>query len=368
MLVVILFLTMLLTGLVNVSATAQTNSGPLSDSSTMNAASVKAPVIATALTSTGIAKKYVVFRDDDIGFGAVDVLKALNQVHIDENVPLTLAIIPHPNVNGTGNELLWNTPVNNYLKSIVTNPLFEFAQHGYTHQNNNLMSDSSNSSEFAGEPLEVQYNAIRQGRDDMRDAFGVTPTTFVPPWDHGDLTTLVALRTLGFTEYCTGGTEFPKLKERVEGIQVERAAVDLDISGNYDALNKSVEDAKKTTDQFMNDPNNNTLIVAYHWWDFRAPDGSVDVRKVQLFRDYIDYVKNKGDVQFARLDRSATMGTETAAATSSSLTKMSNVMTPGLTKVSNVVTPYKLWLLSGVAVMYLLCFTWFVGRRTSARK
>ncbi len=314
-------------------------------------------------------KKYVIFRDDDVGLqDSLETLQAVNQVHIDENVPVTLAIVPHPDVNGTGNELLWNTPVNNYLKSIVTNPLFEFAQHGYTHQNNNLTPGSSKLSEFAGKPSEVQFDAIRQGRDAIRDAFGVSPTTFVPPWDHGDLATLEALHALGFTAYCTGGTEYPHLKERVDGIQVERAAIDLDTSGSYDALNKSVEHAKKTTDQFLNDPNNDTLIVGYHWWAFRAPDGSAGARKVQLLRDYIDYVKNTGDVQFARLDRSATTGTDTAAATSSSLTTVSNVVTPGLTKVSNVVTPYRLWLLSGVAVVYLLCFTWFVGPRTRARK
>jgi len=316
-------------------------------------------------------KKYVIFRDDDVGLGSLKTLQAVNQVHIDENVPLTLAIIPHPNVNGTGNELLWNTSINNYLKSIVTNPLFEFAQHGYTHQNNSLTSGSGNPSEFAGEPLEVQYDAIRQGRDDIRGAFGVTPTTFVPPWDNGDLTTLVALRALGFTEYCTGGTEFPHLKDRVNGIQVERAAIDFDISGSYDALNKSVEEAKKTTDQFLNDPNNDTLIVGYHLWAFNAPDGSADARKVQLLRDYIDYVKNTGEVQFARLDRSATMGTETAAAASSGLTNVSGisaVASSGLTKVSSVLTPYKMWLSSGVAVACLFSFEWVVGPKKSARK
>jgi len=126
----------------------------------------------------------------------------------------------------------------------------------------------------------------------------------------------VALRALGFTEYCTGGTEFPKLKERVDGIQVEKAAVDLDISGSYDALNKSVETAKNTTDQFLNDPNNDTLIVDITG-GFQRADGSADARKVQLLHDYIDYLKNTGDVQFARLDRSAFENTETAAAASS---------------------------------------------------
>jgi hypothetical protein len=91
----ILFLTMLFTGIVNVSATAQTSSGPLGNSSTPTAASVNAPVIAAGATSTSTAKKYVVFRDDDVGFGNLSASEAVDQVHIEENVPVTLAIIPH---------------------------------------------------------------------------------------------------------------------------------------------------------------------------------------------------------------------------------------------------------------------------------
>src|SRR5659263_647465 len=152
-------------------------------------------------------KKYVIFRDDDVGLkGSLETLKTVNQVHIDENVPVTLAIVPHPDLNGSGNELL-TEPLHSYLQSIKGDPLFEFAQHGYTHQNNSLSSGSS-ISEFAKGPTEVQYDA---------------------------------LRALGVTEYCTGGTEFPNVKERIYGIKVEKASIDLDISGSYDALNKSVE-------------------------------------------------------------------------------------------------------------------------------
>ena len=55
--IAILLLTMLFTGLVSVSATAQTSSGPFSDNSTLNATS-GAPDIAAAGTSTSTAKKY----------------------------------------------------------------------------------------------------------------------------------------------------------------------------------------------------------------------------------------------------------------------------------------------------------------------
>jgi hypothetical protein len=168
---------------------------------------------------TGTTKQ-VIFRDDDVApTGWINILEAVNQVHIDENVPVTLAIIPHPSAqtdvqlfmhdqpasfgpslpDATANELPQMHAFFDYMRLIATNPLFEFAQHGYTHQNDGLTPGSHNQSEFAREPFGVQYEAIRQGRDDIKDTFGVTPTTFVPPWDRGDLTTLEALRALGFT-------------------------------------------------------------------------------------------------------------------------------------------------------------------------
>jgi peptidoglycan/xylan/chitin deacetylase (PgdA/CDA1 family) len=324
-------------------------------------------------------KKYVIFRDDDVAPKPgrdIETLEAVNQVHIDENVPVTLAIIPHPAAQGNDaqlfpggtpvlfgpsfpgilvNELLQEPAFYNYMRSIATNPLFEFAQHGYTHINDGL-TGPSNTSEFAGEPFDVQYDAIRQGRNDIADAFGITPTTFVPPYDHGDLTTLEALRALGFTEYCTSAGDFAALQGRESGIRVEAATINIG-GANYTALNESVQLAKNETDQFFSDPNNSTLIVAYHYWTFNGPGGLVDTRKVQLLRGYIDYVKTKEGVQFTTLNRQVTVSTGAAPGAASTLME-----------VSGALTPYRLWLVGGVGVVYLLGFAWFVVSRTGGRK
>ena len=353
---------------------------------------------------TGTTKQ-VIFRDDDVApTRYLNVLEAVNQVHIDENVPVTLAIIPHltaqasdvqlfpddhsiplpmplgpSSLNATSNELLQEPSFLDYMNSIASNPLFEFAQHGYTHQDDGLTPGTK--SEFAREPFDVQYTAIRQGQNDIKEAFGITPTTFVPPWDRGDLTTLEALRVPGFTEYCTGGTEFPKLQGQVSGIRVEAAGVDID-GASYAAFNKSVQVAEKTTDQFFNDPTNNTLIVAYHWWAFTGPGGSVDVRRVQLLRDYIGYVKTKEGVQFTRLDRRAAVSTEAAPSATSRLTNASGALDPyrlwlvggggaavsSLTNASGALEPYRLWLVGGVGVAFLLGFAWFVVSGRGGRK
>ena len=325
--------------------------------------------------------KYVIFRDDDVApkpAREIETLEAVNQVHIDENVPVTLAIIPHPAAQGSdaqlfpdatpvlfgpnfpgtntlANELLQEPAFYNYMRSIATNPLFEFAQHGYTHINDSL-TGPSNVSEFAGEPFDVQYGAIRQGRDDIANAFGITPTTFIPPYDHGDLTTLEALRALGFTEYCTGVGDFAALQGRESGIRVEAATIWIG-GANYTALNESFQLAKNETAQFFSDPSNDTLIVAYHWWTFSGPGGLVDTRKVQLLRDYIDYVKTKEGVQFTTLNRQVTVSTGAAPGAASTLME-----------VSGALTPYRLWLVGGVGVVYLLGFAWFVVSRTGGRK
>ena len=81
------------------------------------------------------------------------------------------------------------------MRSIASNPLFEFAQHGYSHKNDGL---SLNASEFDGRPYDDQYNRILKGRADLVDAFGMTPKTFIPPFNSGDQNTSEAAAALGF--------------------------------------------------------------------------------------------------------------------------------------------------------------------------
>ena len=337
MFIAILLLTMLFTGLVNVSATAQTSSGFI-NSSTPTAASVNAPVTAAGVTSTSSAKKYVVFRDDDVGFGNLSTLETVDQVHIDENVPVTLAVIPHPNPCGTGNELLQDTPVTSYLRSIVSNPLFEFAQHGYNHydyaQNGppncsastvgagvpqvvgpagpyyevgespgpeGQLVGATSASEFRGRPYADQYNAIKQGRDDMIQALGVAPTTFIPPFDSGDGNTLKAATALGFTLYSTGPGDFNVNDASSDGIMVQASSLGLGWA-NDTAWKTGMSSLTAQTDTALNSATaGETIVVSYHFWKFEAPGGSPNPAWLALFKQYIDHLKSRGDVIFTTL-------------------------------------------------------------------
>jgi len=261
-------------------------------------------------TGNAPTNKYVIFREDDVAPNAdFAELQAVNNVHIDKNVPLTLGIIPRPYLTPSGNQLIEvNHTFLNYMRSLTSNHLFQFAQHGYTHLD--LGPSLSGPSEFYGRPYAAQYNAIKQGRDDITQAFGVTPTSFLPPFDKSDNNTLKAAKALGFTEYCTAFADFNVNQGYREGIKIDTISIELG--------NNSLQSMESATAQWLNDPNSvNTFIVLFHPSDFRAPDGTVNAAEVKLLGDYIDYLQGTGRVQFTTLDHSVTTGNSAVASTSS---------------------------------------------------
>jgi len=271
----------------------------------------------------GGTKKYVIFRDDDVAPNAkFDELKAVNQVHIDKNVPVTLGIIPHVRL-ASGNQLLSDEQFLNYMRSIASNRLFEFAQHGYTHKTDAL-GGYYVPSEFYGLPYAIQYDTIRHGRDDIRQAFGVTPTTFLPPFDKGDDNTLRAAKALGFTDYCTAFRDFNVNQGYRDGMKVDSVSLML--------ANESLRSAESKTEQFLNDPYTiDTFVVLYHPADFSGPNGVVNTDKVKLLSDYIDYLKGKNDVLFTKLDRSWTVagGDAGSRASDTESTQQGAIVLPG---------------------------------------
>jgi hypothetical protein len=257
--------------------------------------------------------KTIIFRDDDIApFSQLDTLRAVNQVHIDKNVPVTLGIIAHPDPGFSGNELLADANTLSYLQSLATNPLFELAQHGYTHSDSTQNAVGTNtprmvgtspyadrlvgageSSEFRGRSYTEQYNIIKQGRDDISAAFGVTPTTFIPPWNTGDTNTLKACTSLGFRLYSTNEADFGVTDATIEGIRVQAAS--LEFAWTETDWNSYMSDLISKTDAALNAaPNGANIVVLYHFWAFRNSGGSIDPNRVAWLGQYIDHLRNQG--------------------------------------------------------------------------
>jgi peptidoglycan/xylan/chitin deacetylase (PgdA/CDA1 family) len=250
--------------------------------------------------------KHIIFRDDDIApqndtarFSHLSALKAVNQVHIDKNVPVTLGVVAHPNTNISGNQLLADNDMRSYLQELARNQLFDIAQHGYTHHND---TRTTSSSEFRERPYIDQYNTLKQGRDDITEALGVTPTTFIAPWNTGDHNTLKEATALGFTLYSTSYEDFGVTDATLEGIRVQAASFGIGW-GTTDEWQTNMAKVTSYTDAALNSASSGqNIAVFYHYWQFLSSDGSVDPVRLSLFEQYIDHLKSRGDVQFTTLD------------------------------------------------------------------
>jgi len=270
-------------------------------------------------------KKYVIFRDDDAApWNQLDTLKRINQIHIDKNIPVTLGIVPHPSLVKSGNLFYADSKFFDYMKSISSNPLFEFAQHGYTHHDN---SGPPHQSEFYGRPYSDQYQTIKKGQLDFINAFGVTPTTFIPPWNRGDDNTLRALKALGFTEYSSSSDDFNIDAGYKDGMWVDSCSIVID--------DTTLPSAKDITERLLNDDHTNTIIVFYHFWSFSGSGSgsgqgnSENATKVQLFEDYLEYLKNRSDVIFTKLDRSYSVEGQNLVNSTPNSTPAANTIVPG---------------------------------------
>ncbi len=250
---------------------------------------------AQAVPALAASKKYIAFRDDDVApTSKLAALKAVNDVHIAHNVPVTLGIVPHP-YPAPGNGLLVNPHFLAYMRSIETSPLFEFAQHGYTHKDN---LPGSGNSEFAGQSYDEQLATLRAGQADMSEAFGLTPATFIPPFNAGDTATLRAAATLGFKGYSAGAGNLMMTRDETTGLALSSAPITFD-EHDLSAITSSTGDLLDAA------PAGSTIVVLYHVWGFVKADGTVNTQTTQTLALYMEYLKNRGDVDFVRLDYAA---------------------------------------------------------------
>jgi hypothetical protein len=330
-LLVCVLMTALLAGLATVSTAAKTTTNVTNTTTGKNL--VNSTVKASNATVKAGNEKHIIFRDDDIApWSDLSTLKIVNQAFIDENVPATLAITPHPSTDSSDdnqNELFMDTSMLNYLLSIKTNPLFEFAQHGYTHATggvgSTLVSGGSTAwhpsadrlngstrlvgatlvgdSEYSGRPYTDQYNSIKHGWDDIAEALGVKPRTFVPPWNDGDSNTVLAAHAVGHTLYSSGDYD-PAMSASVSGIYLQGA--DFEIPWQDVSWDAPMSDLTTQTDAALNAAGIGAdFVVLTHFWSYTADTTSntaIDWHKINLLEAYIEHLKARGDVEFTTLD------------------------------------------------------------------
>lgn len=143
----------------------------------------------------------VVFRNDDIQpWYNPEAMRAVDQVFIDEEVPVTLAIIPQ-----TGGEapLTDDPDLCTYLRSLETDhpDQFEMALHGYTHESE---TDFYGGSEFGGLSESEQRERLGEGAAILDECVESPSSTFVPPMNTYDETTVEVSAAANYTTVSGG--------------------------------------------------------------------------------------------------------------------------------------------------------------------
>jgi peptidoglycan/xylan/chitin deacetylase (PgdA/CDA1 family) len=157
---------------------------------------------ATAADEWTEYQSIVIFRNDDPKpKWDLSTLKAVNQIFIEENVPITHGVIP---ADSSGVSHQRNGQFCQYIRDVKdTHPeIIEYAQHGYSHEA--ITNFQGGSSEFAKLSRSQQRKRITTGKQYYEKCVDKEPTVFIPPYNTYDTTTVDVLNSQGYTTVSGG--------------------------------------------------------------------------------------------------------------------------------------------------------------------
>lgn len=235
----------------------------------------------------------VVFRDDDPQPDyQFETLRAVDQVFVEEGVPVAHAVVVAPDGEAVD-------PDGRFCRYLGEQgreqpDLFEYALHGYTHRPE---TDFGGGSEFGGLPADEQRRRIADGTATLTACVGERPRTFVPPLNTYDHETAAALAEANytvvsgggwFTEEYYGGTE-PFEADGIRHVPNTESFVANWSTGRLRdgaALRRSFDAAYR---------NRTAYVQMLHYQHFSTPE-----RRAEL-RDLIRHMQSKPGVRFVTL-------------------------------------------------------------------
>jgi predicted deacetylase len=240
----------------------------------------------------------VVFRNDDIQpWYKADTRRAVDRVFIEEDVPVTLGVIPA--VNGADSPITDNGRTCGYLRSLLTEHpgQFEIALHGYTHDRR---TGFYNGSEFGGIDPATQQRWMTTGTEIIRSCTGVTPQTFIPPMNTYDTGTVEAANTADYRT-ISGGDWFTRQYYNETGVFVAGGLVHASegvsfVDWERDELHSQAELQAEFNDSYES---NSLHIQMLHYQSF---DTEADREKL---RQLIRHMKST-DTAFLTVDQLTT--------------------------------------------------------------
>ena len=148
-------------------------------------------------------KIILAFRIDDYGLDPANFYIKLFKTIEEKNLAITLGVVPYEYGRSNDNSSIKNiNPLSQkeiyILKEGIENKNVEIALHGYFHKNN-LRNTLKFKSEFYGVDYRTQLKKIASGKKYLEETFGIPITTFIPPWNTYDATTLQILEDLNFS-------------------------------------------------------------------------------------------------------------------------------------------------------------------------
>jgi len=155
-------------------------------------------------TDDTVYESLVLFRSDDIApWTDLEVLRAVNNLFIKHDVPVTQAVVPHD--KHENESLDTEHDVCHYLTELNEEhgELFENSLHGFDHGRE---TDFYGVSEFGGLPYEEQKQRLTDGYESLDDCIEMAKT-FAPPFNTYDQKTVDVLVEEEF-KLVSGGVEF----------------------------------------------------------------------------------------------------------------------------------------------------------------
>lgn len=232
----------------------------------------------------------VAFRNDDIQpYYEASTMRAVDAVFIEENVPVTNAVIPFIG----GQNITDADDTCAYLRELGRDhpDTFEFALHGYTHENR---TDFYGSSEFGAQPYETQRAWMQAGTAELTACTGDRPTTFVPPMNTYDENTT---RAAAATDYTTvsGGSWFTRQYYGEAPVFENGSVVHVASAGGYAENWATMETKSRAELQADFDEayaEGGTFVMMIHYPDFDTPEKRADLRAL------LEHAKSREDVRF----------------------------------------------------------------------
>ena len=204
-----------------------------------------------------------------------DIQEQIVQTHIDNNIPVTLGVIP------SGIEDPWGAGdrIIERMQRWDAYSFIEVAQHGYDHE-----------VFLEGMTYNNQYSRLRKGNDLMK-SIGIYPTSLVPPFGSADANTVQVLKELGFHTLHNPIEMEPISDPDILIIQDQLHLCKNNLEGrssvfkDYNTIVSEIESKINTM---------GVALVLYHMQDFESSGGSFNTNKANQLVSYVNQLKQDG--------------------------------------------------------------------------